>query len=129
LGVNVGTPEIGAQPNSYNGEILKFKAWISERLEWLDANMPGNCPNVGEKEKKISYVVTYPNPSTEILNLYSEQKIKHLEFYNALGKMIFRKNNINSNNFQKNVDSFKGFYVIKITLYNNIVVKKSIISY
>ena len=72
LGINVGTPEVGIQPTSYSGEIIKFKNWINERLIWLDANMPGNCPNVSVSENKKTYLVTYPNPSSYIVNIYSE---------------------------------------------------------
>jgi len=40
LGQNVGTPETDSQPNTYAGEIDKFKQWISIRLSWLDSHMP-----------------------------------------------------------------------------------------
>jgi CotH kinase protein/Immunoglobulin domain/Secretion system C-terminal sorting domain len=30
-------------PNSYNGEILETKNWLSQRINWMDANMPGTC--------------------------------------------------------------------------------------
>jgi CotH kinase protein/Secretion system C-terminal sorting domain len=30
-------------PTSYNGEILELKNWLSKRINWLDANMPGTC--------------------------------------------------------------------------------------
>lgn len=30
-------------PESYEEEISYMKGWITERLQWLDANMPGNC--------------------------------------------------------------------------------------
>jgi hypothetical protein len=29
--------------NSYAEEIQNLKTWISGRLNWMDANMPGNC--------------------------------------------------------------------------------------
>ncbi len=41
LGINVGTPEYGEQPETYSGEIVKFKNWINRRLNWLDENMVG----------------------------------------------------------------------------------------
>jgi hypothetical protein len=42
LGINVGTPEYGEQPETYSGEIVKFKNWINRRLNWLDENMVGD---------------------------------------------------------------------------------------
>jgi hypothetical protein len=99
LGINVGTPEIGNQPTSYSGEIIKFKSWINERLIWLDANMPGNCPNVSVSENKKTYVVTYPNPSSDIVNIYSEALLKNIKLFDNVGRLIFKKEYIYSKNF------------------------------
>ena len=119
LGINVGTPEVGNQPTSYSGEIIKFKSWINERLLWLDANMPGNCPNVSVSENKKTYVVTYPNPSSDIVNIYSETLLKNIELFDNVGRLIFKKENIYSKNFQMNVSDLQGFYTFK--MYKNLV--------
>ena len=129
LGINVGTPEVGNQPTSYNGEIIKFKNWINERLNWLDANMPGNCPNVSVSENKKSYVVTYPNPSSEIVNIYSEQPIKNISLFDNIGRIIFKKENLYSKNFLLNVSDLQGFFTFKIELHNKEVIDKNIITY
>ena len=129
LGVNVGTPEVGNQPTSYSGEIIKFKNWINERLIWLDANMPGNCPNVSVSENKKTYVVTYPNPSSDIVNIYSEALIKNIKLFDNVGRLIFKKENIYSKNFQMNVSNLQGFFTFKIELSNKEVIKKNIITY
>ena len=129
LGVNVGTPEIGIQPTTYSGEIIKFKNWISERLIWLDNNMPGNCPNVGLNELKKTYVVTYPNPSLEILNIYSESEIVEIIIYDNIGREIKRLSNLRSNNISLDVKKLKGFFTAKIILSNSQIIKKNIISY
>ena len=50
--------------------------------------MPGNCPNVGLNELKKTYVVTYPNPSLEILNIYSESEITEIIVYDNIGREI-----------------------------------------
>ncbi len=31
------------QPNTYSGHMQNLKNWVSTRLNWLDANIPGNC--------------------------------------------------------------------------------------
>ena len=129
LGVNVGTPEVGNQPTSYSGEIIKFKNWINERLIWLDANMPGICPNVSVLENKKTYVVTYPNPSSDIVNIYSEALIKNIKLFDNVGRLIFKKENIYSKNFQMNVSNLQGFFTFKIELSNKEVIKKNIITY
>ena len=129
LGINVGTPEVGNQPTSYSGEIIKFKSWINERLLWLDANMPGNCPNVSVSENKKTYVVTYPNPTTDIVNIYSETSLKNIELFDNVGRLIFKEENIYSKNFQMNVSDLHGFFTFKIELSNKEVINKNIITY
>lgn len=129
LGINVGTPEVGNQPTSYSGEIIKFKSWINERLLWLDANMPGNCPNVSVSENKKTYVVTYPNPSTDIVNIYSETLLKNIKLFDNVGRLIFKEENIYSKNFQMNVSDLHGFFTFKIELSNKEVINKNIITY
>ena len=129
LGINVGTPEVGNQPTSYSGEIIKFKSWINERLIWLDANMPGNCPNVSVSENKKTYVVTYPNPSSDIVNIYSEALLKNIKLFDNVGRLIFKKENIYSKNFQMNVSDLNGFFTFKIELSNKEVINKNIITY
>ena len=129
LGVNVGTPEIGIQPTSYSGEIIKFKNWISERLTWLDNNMPGNCPNVGLNDLKKTYVVTYPNPSLETLNIYSEAEIEEIIIYDNIGRAIKNLSSLKINNITLDVKKLKGFFTVKIILSNGQIIKKNIISY
>ena len=129
LGVNVGTPEIGIQPTTYSGEIIKFKNWISERLMWLDNNMPGNCLNVGLNELKKTYVVTYPNPSLETLNIYSEAEIEEIVIYDNIGREIKNLKNLKINNITLDVKKLKGFFTFKINLSNGQRIKKNIISY
>lgn len=90
LGQNVGTPEVGTQPTTYAGELTKFKTWISDRLDWLDLNMPGNCPNVGleESEAKVPYFVAYPNPTNGEINFYADHAIERLEITDLSGKKL-----------------------------------------
>jgi hypothetical protein len=68
LGKNVGAPEVDAQPATYDGEIAKFKNWISTRLTWLDANMPGrdvqdtSVWGTNTIPKEFALFQNYPNP-------------------------------------------------------------------
>jgi len=58
-------------PTTYEGEILNLKTWITNRLAWMDNNLPGICNNllVGSKSHDFGIVV-YPNPVTQ--NLFVE---------------------------------------------------------
>lgn len=65
LGVSGPAPENGPFADSYNGELEDLKAWITTRLAWLDANMPGSCESVSVAERTGNGPLTcYPNPST-----------------------------------------------------------------
>ena len=47
---------------AYDDEIFWMKNWLKDRLEWLDANLPGTC---GEESKPVPdnlEAVLYPNP-------------------------------------------------------------------
>ena len=52
-------------PETYEEEISVMKQWISDRLDWLDANMPGTCSEdiVGQLEETSLDFNLYPNPS------------------------------------------------------------------
>ena len=114
LGINVGTPEIGLQPSTYDGELLKFKNWIIDRLNWLDANMPGNCPNVGIPQQLINEPVfnIYPNPTDEIVTISSSSKIKilNIKVYDQIGR--FQKE-FNSSKVSL-IDMIPGLYFLQV---------------
>ena len=67
-------------PQTYAQEIDILKSWISERLDWLDANIPGDCSN---------------DILASTLNLYGYQK-KVIKITDLLG----RKTNLNTNTLQ-----------------------------
>ena len=132
LGINVGTPEIGAQPLTYAEELIKFKTWISDRLSWLDLNMPGNCPNVGINSFSSlvnPYVVVYPNPSNELISVYADQAINRIEIFDSRGLLVIERNGNGLNLLSIDVNHLSGFYTLKIHLKNKLVVQKKIVSY
>lgn len=69
LGLNVGTPVIGIIPTTFQGEIDGFKGWIQKRLNWLDANMPGQCYNILNNEllQPKTQPLAFPNPASDHL--------------------------------------------------------------
>jgi subtilisin-like proprotein convertase family protein len=89
LGINVGTPEIGSQPTTYDGEILKFKSWISDRLAWLDANMPGSCPDLSVPvSEENSFVRVFPNPTIDIVFVESGTVLRQIELFDITGRRV-----------------------------------------
>jgi hypothetical protein len=65
LGMSGPAPEVGNIATTYNGELDTLKKWIKLRLEWLDENIPGFCPNVSiDDERRVikNELRYYPNP-------------------------------------------------------------------
>ena len=91
LGINVGTPEVDPQPVTYAGEIEKFKTWISKRLLWLDANMPGFVVTDLNNTFPESEFVIFPNPVTNKLTIRSREVIKSIEIYSMNGRIKLLK--------------------------------------
>lgn len=66
LGISGPAPEVNAVATTYAGEIDTLKAWITTRLNWLDANMPGHCSGQGvavHEAVGASGLRCFPNPS------------------------------------------------------------------
>ena len=131
LGINVGTPEVGTQPTTYAGEITKFKGWILDRLIWLDANMPGYCPNVGigESREKAPYFVVYPNPVGDVMNVYVNEPINRLELYDISGKLVWSKTVNQLQLVTVNIHELSGIYTLRVQLSSNKILVKKIVAY
>ena len=67
----------------------------------------------------------YPNPSSGIINIRTDETVDKTQLYNTLGQLIINKN---SNTKQLNINSVKpGIYLLKIYSNNNVVTKKVIV--
>lgn len=61
-------------PNNFVGatyaeEIQYLKDWTTQRLDWMDANMFGSCPDLNVGENVSTGLRVYPNPATEIIQV------------------------------------------------------------
>ncbi len=97
LGIDVGTPEVDAQPTTFDGEITKFKNWISTRLTWLDANMPGRdnqetgVQGASAIPEEFSLLQNYPNPfnpQTTIFYSIPQTSTVTLKVYDLMGREV-----------------------------------------
>jgi hypothetical protein len=80
-------------PEDFDAEIGSLKSWISERIAWLDANIPGNCPYSGIRKgngKLLSCTVS-PNPCSEKVTLTivsGEPDPVIIRIYNIYGSLV-----------------------------------------
>ncbi|MDO5979403.1 YCF48-related protein [Flavivirga spongiicola] len=78
-------------------------------------------------EKRISI---YPNPTIGFVNIKSNisEKIKSIEFYNALGQRIYYENVSNISHIKVNVSAFtKEIYFVKVNFESNKAVSSKLI--
>ncbi|MCH2224690.1 MAG: CotH kinase family protein [Crocinitomicaceae bacterium] len=128
LGVNVGTPEIGTQPNTYAEEIVKFKGWIAERLNWLDANMPGNCPNVGVATiEKEPYSAMYPNPANDVVNVFVNRPIADVSIVDLSGKVVHQVKGNSSSLVQLNTRDLSGSFLVVVRLETGKILRSKLL--
>jgi hypothetical protein len=130
LGKNVGTPEVDEQPKTFEGEITKFKNWISTRIKWLDVNMPGkdlldvNTQDTNMFPNNFILYQNYPNPFNPTTNIeyFLEQGSEvEIKIFDILGNHIltlvneFRNSGKHKEIFHANyLSSRVYFYTINI---------------
>ncbi|MEA3494806.1 MAG: T9SS type A sorting domain-containing protein, partial [Bacteroidota bacterium] len=69
----------------------------------------------GITEVRNSEILIYPNPSNENIYIKSETKIKSINLYNSLGKLILETQNLSAKNYELN-KQVKGIYFLRIAL-------------
>ena len=120
LGVNSGTPEIEADPATFEEQITKFKNWITTRIAWLDSNIPGNGSNCNLSNNQSTQkkdLILFPNPVNNTLYLTgntNDNVPKSIEIFDTSGKSITKINSITST-ISINMERFaNGIYCCKI---------------
>ncbi len=128
LGINVGTPESDAQPETFSGEIQKFKNWISTRLTWLDANMVGTATS-SENDPVIQIKCRiFPNPVSDILYIESDKEIKNFALFNIAGVLAEERIDICDFSVTTNVAHLHpGIYLAKILFSSGEIVTTTVV--
>ncbi len=118
-------------PDTYEGEIEYLKNWITERLTWMDANMPGNCDfnwlSVEEPSALPDYSI-YPNPSRGEINIYPlPGNGLTISIFNSIGQLMLASPG-GSIQGKLDLNSYpNGVYYLRITGQDVLVQKKIII--
>jgi len=128
LGINVGTPEPDYQPGTYEGEITKFKYWISSRLAWLDANIPGIEVSVKPTEATDIRCRIFPNPVEEMVYIESDREIEGYYIISISGQVVKERSGLCSLTIHDDLSLLKpGLYLVRITLVNGSTVVTMVI--
>lgn len=127
LGINAGTPELGDQPDTFEGDIQKFKDWISTRLAWLDANMVGS-DYTGEDDKK-SVLRVFPNPAIGDLWFETDSTgINRISIYSLTGTLVTDEIVYSKNSTKINISHLsQGVYISKVLLENGKIITVKVI--
>jgi hypothetical protein len=76
--------------NTYDEEIAYLKTWITDRANWMDANMFGSCPNASVDQLELTQVRVFPNPAEDYVLFEFTELISNaqLDIYDHSGKLI-----------------------------------------
>jgi hypothetical protein len=104
-------------PADYPAEISYMKGWISDRIDWLDANIPGVCSNDQSSIEEVENIIeVHPNPSNGIINIALGETSSDMIYniYDLNGKQVLSAA-INSPFFQLDLSGLqKGIYLLEI---------------
>lgn len=126
LGINVGTPEYGDQPETFSGEIEKFKAWINRRLAWLDSNMVGDTAS-GNNDNPALFRI-FPNPVTDFLHIESDVIINRVSIFSIPGNPVLEQTDCSDYTTSIDVSHLKpGLFIVKVYFKSGEVVSQKII--
>jgi hypothetical protein len=114
LGINVGTPEVDAQPATYAGEITKFKNWIGTRLRWLDSNIAEFIVTATD-EIAIQQQTIYPNPASRIVNIQADKEMEQIDVFSFDGNLVISTSVDSRKETALSISEIpSGFYVLKM---------------
>jgi len=127
LGSSVGTPEVDAQPDTYVGQVAKFKDWIQTRLTWLDGHMVGGPNSVPVMETDFSYRI-FPNPTHDLLYLESSYEIQGVEIFTSQGTCVMMKDGLSTYSTQLNVSTYShGIYFVQLKTKGNQIIHSKLV--
>jgi hypothetical protein len=133
LGHNGPDWELEPIPDTYEAELVTLKNWISERLEWLDANIPGVCIPTGISEANSSDMINcFPNPaSSQITVAYSLPSAMDVSvrICNNLGSEVLslplKKESAGQHSLEIDTSMLdSGVYILKLEMGKDVVTRK-----
>lgn len=118
-------------PEDYEGEFTYMKWWIQNRMDWLDANMPGDCSAdvVGLDEIVTSVQVrVYPNPSQGSVFIDGNFETAQYRIYDLSGQIV-QEGEVFAEHTPIDIHHFaSGSYLLEITGTNLYTVEHLILN-
>lgn len=90
--------------NTYDEEINYLKDWVRQRLEWLDANIPGLVTGIENNRFTNQNIEFFPNPFDESVTIeadHAQSGPLTLEIYNSNGSLINNLSGISTDNMSR----------------------------
>lgn len=85
------------------------------------------CMSITKIEEIEEAIEIYPNPVSEILNIELNENINDIEIYSLSGKLVLKKNKINSSKDEINISKIDtGIYYVKIRIREKEIIKRII---
>jgi subtilisin-like proprotein convertase family protein len=136
LGAATGTPEVQAPSQTYAEEVQRLKDWVTRRINWLDANMPGTlngCSMASAGELSATSFTVYPNPFVNSLVVQfqnSGNENASISLTDTEGREIFIHDLSAAENQSGQVildglnDLSQGIYFVKLNIGSRVAIQK-----
>lgn len=123
LGMNTGSPEVDADPNTFEGQMTRFKNWIATRIAWLDANIPGSLETCNLNTAELpsyNWVTAYPNPVNDKIHFSTNTQnfINRVYITDSFGKVVMDQKLFSTHQTIQTSSWSLGVYFCKLTNQN-----------
>ena len=136
LGVSGPAPDFGPVATTYYAELDTLKQWISTRIQWLDANIPGFCAVSGTNETKVAAGLNcYPNPTNDDLTveyaLPTAMEVS-LHLYNQMGAEVLSTSKAVQESGRHllslaTAELLPGVYILKLNRGDEVITQKIVV--
>ncbi|MBA3704511.1 MAG: T9SS type A sorting domain-containing protein, partial [Bacteroidetes bacterium] len=114
-----------------------LKWWITNRIAWMDANMPGTCTSGITNNNMLEGAITiFPNPVNDNINIslaFDREENVTIELVDVLGRTLLSlpPESYSSGYHQLTIpvtDYAPGIYYLRLNSQNSYVTKKIVVN-